>query len=132
MFNKESYHSDNNPKQFYYGYIVAIASFIIMVVNIGAKLSFGVFFKPLLGDFGLDRITISGVASLALIIQGFLGIIMGKINDKVGPRIVLTCTGILTGIGYLLISSSGRAPAIAAIARIQALRSSPICLSRNR
>jgi len=36
--------------------------------------------------------------------EGLLGIVMGWLNDKLGPRVVMTLCGFLLGIGYLLMS----------------------------
>jgi len=66
--------------------------------------SFGVFFNPLLNEFGWTRAMISGASSLSFILMGVLGIVMGGLTDRFGPRIVLTICGFLLGLGYLLMS----------------------------
>ena len=63
-----------------------------------------VFFKPILIEFGWSRATISGAFSLSWIIQGVLGVLMGGINDRFGPRVVVSICGLLFGLGYLLTS----------------------------
>jgi MFS family permease len=47
---------------------------------------------------------ISGAFSLSMIMEGLVGIAMGVLNDKFGPRIVLTVCGSLVGLGCLLMS----------------------------
>jgi len=89
---------------FFYGYIVVIAACSIMVAATGTHYAFGVFFKPILTEFGWSRTLISGAFSLSWIVQGLLGILMGGINDRFGPRILLTVCGLLFGLGYLLTS----------------------------
>ena len=42
-----------------------------------------------------------------MIVQGLLGIVMGGLTDRLGPRKVLTLCGILIGLGYLLMSQLG-------------------------
>jgi len=37
-------------------------------------------------------------------VQGLLGIAMGRLTDRFGPRLVLTISGFLVGVGYLLMS----------------------------
>lgn len=64
--------------------------------------SFGVFFTPLVSEFGWTRALTSGIFSAAHFMRGLSGIVMGRLNDKVGPRIVLTVCGSLLGLGYLL------------------------------
>ncbi|MBI4286674.1 MAG: MFS transporter [Chloroflexi bacterium] len=89
---------------FFYGYVIVIACFIVMVVSIGINYSFGVFFEPLLNEFGWTRATISGAYSLFLAIYGPLAIIGGRLNDKFGPRVLITISGLILGLGFLLLS----------------------------
>jgi len=96
-------HNKNEPR-FFYGYIVVIAAFFIFVVSWAAYNSFGVFFNPLLEEFGWSRAVTSGAFSLSMFIYGVLGIVVGALNDRFGPRVVLTFCGVLLGLGYLLMS----------------------------
>jgi MFS family permease len=90
--------------RFFYGYIVVVATFFIMMMSWGLFMVFGVFFKPLLTDFGWTSTMTSGIFSLSIIIYGMLGIVMGGLNDRFGPRIVVTLSGFILGLGYLLMS----------------------------
>jgi MFS family permease len=96
--------SPDTTKRFFYGYIVIVASFCIFVVMYGTRFAFGVFFKPMITDFGWTRALTSGALSLSMVVQGSLAIVMGGLNDKLGPRIVLTLCGFLLGLGCLLMS----------------------------
>lgn len=49
---------------------------------------------------------ISGSVSLNWIVHGLLNIVMGGLNDRFGPRIVLTVSGVLLAIGFLLVSQT--------------------------
>jgi len=93
--------------RFFYGYIVVGAAILIMAIMWGAYNSFGIFFKPVLTDFNWTRAMISGALSLSWIVQGLLGITMGRLTDRFGPRVVLTISGFLVGLGYLLMSQIG-------------------------
>jgi len=93
--------------RFFYGYIVVGAALLIMAIMWGAYNSFGIFFKPVSTDFNWTRAIISGGFSLSWIMQGLLGIIMGRLTDRFGPRVVLTISGLLVGLGYLLMSQLG-------------------------
>ena len=95
---------DKTKSRFFYGYVVVIAAFLIMTVSWAAYNSFGVFFTPIARDFEWDRAMTSGAFSLSMFIYGILGVAVGAINDRFGPRILLTCCGILLGLGYLLMS----------------------------
>ena len=95
---------ENVKPKFFYGYIVVGAAFLIMMIMGGTMYSFGVFFKPLLTEFGWTRAETSGAYSLLLFLHGLLYIVTGRLNDKFGPRIVITTCGFFFGLGYLLMS----------------------------
>ena len=93
------------PKvKIFYGYIVVFAAFCIALVMWGTYYTFGVFFEPLLSEFDWTRATTSGAVSLSLFFSGLLCIVMGRLTDRFGPRIVITACGIFLGSGYLLMS----------------------------
>lgn len=93
----------NKPK-FFYGYVIVAACFSIQVVAWGLINTFGVFFKPLIAEFGWSRATISGASSLAFFLVGLVGIIAGALSDRLGPRLVVAICGFFFGLGYLLLS----------------------------
>ena len=88
--------------KFFYGYIIVIASFIIYLAVFGVHYAFGVFLKPMLTEFGWSRAITSGAFSLSWLMQGVSAIVMGKLNDRYGPRVVLTICGILLSSGFLM------------------------------
>jgi MFS family permease len=63
-----------------------------------------VFFKPLLAEFGWSRAETSLAYSLSFLVQAGLGIVMGWLTDRFGPRIVMTVLGSCLGVSYLLMS----------------------------
>ena len=75
-----------------------------MFVMWGVHFAFGVFFTPILTDFGWTRAMTSGAYSLCTIMSGLLAIVMGGLTDKLGPRLVMTVCGICLGLGYYLMS----------------------------
>ena len=90
--------------RYFYGYNIVAAGFVIQGVVIGAMFTYGVFFKDFQSDFGWSRATISGASSLAFLIMGAAGILAGKLNDRIGPRVLIVASGISLGLGYLLMS----------------------------
>ena len=93
-----------NKHKLFYGYIVVIAGFLVMTIMFGAQYSFGVFFKPVLTEFGWTRAMTSGAYSLYIILHGLSCIITGRLTDRYGPRLVVTICGLFLGTGYLLMS----------------------------
>jgi MFS family permease len=90
--------------QFFYGYVIVAAALSMSIVMWGARHSFGVFFAPVLDEFGWSRAATSGGFSLTWVFTGLLSILVGKLNDKLGPRLIMTVAGFLLGLGYLLMS----------------------------
>lgn len=90
--------------RFFYGHIIVVAAFFIMMSMYGVYNTFGIFFNPVLTEFGWTRALTSGAFSLSWIVHGLLSIVMGGLNDRFGPRIVLTLCALLLGGGYLLMS----------------------------
>jgi MFS family permease len=96
----------NTEPRFFYGYIVVGVAFLVMVVSWGPYNVFGVFFNPLLTEFGWTSVMTSGAFSLSMILSAALGIVTGGLNDRFGPRLVVTLSGIFLGLGYLLMSQT--------------------------
>jgi len=96
--------SEESKPKFYYGYVIVACSFVVLMLVFGAQYSFSVFFKPMLKEFGLSRAVLSGAYSLYLAMQAAAGIFAGKLTDKYGPRLVVTCCGLCLGVSYLLMS----------------------------
>ena len=91
----------------FYGNVVVAAGFFIMVMMWGVFFTFGIFFKPMLADLGWTRAVTSGAFAVFWIIQGLLSIVVGIINDRLGPRLVITVCGLILGLGYILMSQTG-------------------------
>ncbi len=89
---------------FFYGYVIVLIGFCTMLLMFGTFYAFGVFFKPLSTEFAWTRTEVSGAYSLAAFLSGLLAIVMGRLTDRFGPRIVMTLCGFLLGLGYLLMS----------------------------
>ncbi|MFC1963823.1 MFS transporter [Chloroflexota bacterium] len=92
------------PFGLYYGYIIVVASVLILTITQGTYYSFGIFLKPLAQDFGWTRAAVSGAVSLGSIVSGVSFIFAGHLTDRVGPRLVMIMCGLSLGIGYLLMS----------------------------
>jgi predicted MFS family arabinose efflux permease len=101
---KEESRRDSTPC---HGYVVIAASFLIMLATFGLYDSYGVFLKPLLQDFPWNRATAAAANSVSSLVFGVSGIVLGGFTDRFGPRVVLTGTGLMLGLGYILLSRIG-------------------------
>lgn len=89
---------------YFYGYNIVATSFLIQAVCIGAMFTYGVFFKEFQQEFGWSRALISGASSAAFFVMGAGALIAGTLNDRIGPRVILTVSGLSIGLGYTLMS----------------------------
>jgi MFS family permease len=104
MADHEAKQSLRNESGFFYGYLVVGASLFMMSILWAVYYAFGVFFKPMLNEFGWTRAMTSGAFSLAALMTGLLTIVMGGFTDRFGPRIVMTFCGLFLGLGFILMS----------------------------
>ena len=88
----------------FYGYVVVGAAFLIMVVSSGAIYSFSVFFAPLQQEFGWSRALTSGAFSSYMVSQGLLSIATGRLNDRFGPRLILSVCSLFFSFGFILMA----------------------------
>lgn len=87
-----------------YGYVIVIFSFLIQAIGMSLITGFGIFFNPMLAEFGWTRATLSAATTINAFANGAASLPAGLLNDRFGPRAVMTVYGILYGLGFLLIS----------------------------
>jgi MFS family permease len=91
-------------RRFSYAYLIAAICFSIQALGVGTYIAFGVFFNPLMEAFGWSRAAVAGAASAAFFIMGIGGVIVGRLNDRFGPRQLMTVAAVLMGLGCLLMA----------------------------
>ncbi len=90
--------------RFFYGYVVVAAALLIDLMLAGIHFTFGVFFKPVSGEFGWTRAATSGAFTFYSIFHGALFILTGRISDRFGPKPMLIASAAFFGIGFFLMS----------------------------
>jgi MFS family permease len=101
FFEKED-QDGSNPKQCSYAYLITAICFSIQALGVGTYISFGVFFNPLMEEFGWSRAAIAGASSTAFFSMGIFGVIIGRLNDSFGPRRLMSAAALLLGLGCVL------------------------------
>lgn len=91
-------------RRLHYSWVLVIAASGMAFINSTMTFTFGLFLKPLATEFNSGRAVIAGARSLSGLLSGVLGIGIGKLTDRHGPRILATFNGILAGLGLLLMS----------------------------
>jgi MFS family permease len=88
----------------HYAPVILAACFSLQAVGIGIYISYGVFFNSLITEFQWPRALVSGASSLAFFISGVMAVLIGKINDTMGPRKVMMATALFFGAGFMALS----------------------------
>jgi MFS family permease len=81
---------------------VVAAAFWVITITSGSFYSYGVFFKPMLAEFGWNRQLTAGVMGVACLIYVMVLPFVGHFADRRGPRLVMAVSTGLLGAGYLL------------------------------
>ena len=84
------------------GWIVVAAAFWLITVTSGSFYSYGVFFKPMLEEFGWTRQLTAGVMGVACLIYVMVLPFAGHLADRKGSRLVMAASAGLLGLGYVL------------------------------
>ncbi|MGE5258371.1 MAG: MFS transporter [Hyphomicrobiales bacterium] len=90
------------PRQFTYADLITAICFSIQALGVGTYVAFGVFFNPLMEEFGWSRAAIAGASSMAFFNMGIFGMIIGRLNDSFGPRRLMSAAALLLGLGCVL------------------------------
>jgi len=88
---------------FFYGWTVVAFAFTILCIAYGIQFTFGVFMPFISAETGWDRGSLSLPYSLYVFVYSALGVLSGRLTDRLGPRSVLTVGGCLLGSGVMLV-----------------------------
>jgi MFS family permease len=89
---------------FSYAYLIAAICFSIQALGVGTYIAFGVFFNPLMEAFGWSRAATAGASSIAFLTMGIFGVVVGRLNDRFGPRLLMSIAALLLGLGCILMA----------------------------
>ncbi len=67
--------------------------------------AFSVFIKPLMEQFGWTVAQVSLAYALVCLFFGLVGILAGRLNDRVGPRAVVLIGGLIMAFGFFMVST---------------------------
>ena len=94
--------AEGEKKEVYYGWFVVAGVFFMVAVSCGSFYSFGVFFVPIMEEFGWTRAVISGVLFVSGITYAVAVPLVGSIADRFGYKWISIITAGLMGLGFML------------------------------
>lgn len=98
---------DGSDGRVYYGWVVTAACFVGSFVVFGVSYSFGVFFEPLLAEFGLSRGAASAVFSAQTVVTYVGAAAFGGLADRYGVRRLMAVGATLFAVGLLWTARAG-------------------------
>lgn len=93
---------EKSGKQLHYAWVVAIVTFMILLVSAGIRSTPGVLMVPLEQEFGWDRSTVSLALAINLTLYGLFGPFAAAFMDRYGMRRVAVFALILLAVGTAL------------------------------
>jgi sugar phosphate permease len=98
-----------SPSRFHYGWIVAAAAFLAVLVSSGVRSIPTLFIVPIETEFGWPRATLSSAIAVGLLLYGLLGPFSAALMDRIGLRATTAlalCTMAVGLAGSLAMSTS--------------------------
>ena len=93
-------------RRFFYGWIIVGCCFLLTAVSQGLWYSFAIFFVAILEEFGGSRGATAGAFSLANLVLGGVGIVVGRLVDRYGSGRVIASGAFIIGLALWLSSTS--------------------------
>jgi MFS family permease len=83
----------------HHAWIVLGVTFLCLLAAAAVRAVPGILVQPLEGEFGWDRATLGLAVSINLLLFGLAGPLLGRLMDRVGPRVVAVGALVLIGVG---------------------------------
>lgn len=84
------------------GWVVVFSAFLAMFTVFGVAYSFGEFFGPMADEFGTSRSETALFFAVTTFAYFAMGVVSGRVADRIGPRPVLLFGGVAMVLGLLL------------------------------
>src|SRR5689334_6138343 len=86
----------------HYGWIVALVTFLVLLVTAGIRATPGVLMISLESEFGWNRAVISGAVAINIALFGLIGPFAASVMDRWGLRRVVLSAIALLGVSVAL------------------------------
>jgi MFS family permease len=88
--------------RWYYGWVVVAVAFLSLLISLGIRFSYSVFFVALTKEFGWDRASTSGIFSVSLLLFAVIGPLLGYLLDRLGARAMFVTGSAVLALGLFL------------------------------
>ena len=90
---------------FFYGWVIlGVSALAIFISGPGQTYSVSIFVDPIVSDMGWSRTMVSGLYTAGSLTAGAVMILVGRLLDKYGARIMMTAVCILFGLAAIWMS----------------------------
>jgi MFS family permease len=86
----------------FYGWYVVGALFFMVLIGIGPRQGFGLFFDVWSDEFGVNVTTLSAIAAGGWVVNGVMQLLAGGLTDRFGGRVVMAVSMLILGIATIL------------------------------
>ncbi len=88
----------------FYGWVIVLVSFLTMLLVMGTRFSFGVFYSSMLAEMGWSRAATAGIFSVSMLVYAAVALGVGAAFDWWGPRRMFPVAAVLLGVSFFLCS----------------------------
>ena len=105
LVKSQEKHASQPQARFFYGWWMVLAGTAILFVSSGIGFyGHGVILDPLRSAHGWSKATISSAITLYFFATGIIGLLIGRLIDKYGPKWILVIGSMLFGLGFIFLS----------------------------
>lgn len=87
---------------FFYGWLIVGIVFVTMAIGVNARTAFSLLFPPILEEFQWQRAVTAGAFSFGFLVSAVMSPLLGRMVDRLGPRVVMEFGVGLLAAGLLL------------------------------
>jgi MFS family permease len=98
---------EHQMPSFFYGWIIlAILSVVNFAIQANGMFNLGLFVIPMCSDIGISRSLFGWLATTRSLSGGISVFILGRLVDRLGSRILIPCSALVTGLCMICIGAS--------------------------
>lgn len=88
----------------FYGWVIVLVSFLTLVLVMGTRFTFGIFYISILEEMGWSRASTAGIFSVSMLVYALVALGVGAVFDCLGPRRMFPLAALVLGVGFFLCS----------------------------